>query len=195
MNRSKRIAFLAAATVLGLATGPVLAANSFTGAMKDAWLTGRIETLFVLNEHLSPLAIETTVDNGVAHLAGTVDSSVDRELAEELVRGIDGVTRVQNDLVVAAPSEARTKSAPTGVAVRRDFGTWVDDATTTAAVKSRLIANSGTKGLQIDVDTLDDIVTLSGRVKTDEERALAEQIARNTKDVETVHNNLVVDPS
>ena len=50
----------------------------------------------------------------------------------------------------------------------RDFPSWLDDATTTAAVKSRLIANSNTKDLQIDVDTRDDVVTLSGRVATGE---------------------------
>ena len=70
-----------------------------------------------------------------------------------------------------------------------------DDATTTAAVKSRLIANTNTKCLQIDVDTRNDVVTLSGRVATGEQKELAEQIAGNTRDVDSVRNLLVVDES
>jgi len=50
-------------------------------------------------------------------------------------------------------------------------------------------------GLKIDVDTADDVVTLSGRVGSAEESQLAEEIAKNTGDVEGVRNNLVVDPS
>jgi len=49
--------------------------------------------------------------------------------------------------------------------------------------------------LKIDVDTRDHIVTLSGRVTSQSEKALAEQLARNTGEVKMVHNNLVVDAS
>lgn len=78
---------------------------------------------------------------------------------------------------------------------RRDFGSWVDDTTTTAVVKAKLLGNGNTSGLKIDVDTADDVVTLSGRVESSDEKSLAEQIARNTGDVESVRNHLVVDPS
>jgi osmotically-inducible protein OsmY len=78
---------------------------------------------------------------------------------------------------------------------RRNFPTWFDDATTTAAVKSKLVRNSSTTGLEIDVDTREDVVTLSGSVKSDEEKQLAEQLARNTGDVKDVRNLLVVDDS
>lgn len=59
----------------------------------------------------------------------------------------------------------------------RSFFKWVDDATTTAAVKTRLVGNDNTKGLQIDVDTSSDVVTLSGRVASAQETQLAEEIA------------------
>ncbi|MDX1563422.1 MAG: BON domain-containing protein [Gammaproteobacteria bacterium] len=167
-------------------------ASDFQGAAKDAWITGKIETVYTLNSHLNPFSISTRVDNGVAHLTGTVDSEIDRELAGELALGIEGVVEVRNDLVVNAEASAEAKNQRDDNG--RNFGSWVDDATTTAAVKSRLIRNAHTKGLQIDVDTRDDIVTLSGRVETDEEKELAGQIALNSSDVAEVRNNLVVDP-
>jgi osmotically-inducible protein OsmY len=108
-----------------------------------------------------------------------------------VAKGIDGVVEVKNDLVIDA---SRTEMAGQKAAGTRDFGSWVDDATTTAAVKSKLVGNANTSGLKIDVDTKDDVVTLTGRVASDSERLLAEEIAKNTGDVESVRNNLVVDP-
>jgi len=74
----------------------------------------------------------------------------------------------------------------------RSFGAWIDDATTTASVKSRLLGNPNTAGMQIDVDTRGDVVTLSGEVVSAEEKALAEEMARSTGDVKDVRNQLVV---
>ena len=87
--------------------------------------------------------------------------------------------------------------ASTGCAVMRgqtDVGTYVDDRTITAAVKAKLLEDKRTGGLSINVDTLNGEVALSGFAKSGEEKAVAEQIARNTKDVRMVRNNLVVRP-
>ena len=166
--------------------------STFQGEVRDAWITGRIETAYVLNGHLNPFAINTDVEAGVVHLHGAVASDIDRDLAEEIAKGVEGVTDVQNDLEIDA---AKMQAAGHGKSGDRDFGSWVDDATTTAVVKSKLLGNEHTQGLKIDVDTQDDVVTLSGRVGSTEERLLAEEIAKNTGDVEAVRNNLVVDPS
>jgi osmotically-inducible protein OsmY len=164
-------------------------------AFQDARLTGRIESMYLLNPHLSAFEIATDVENGVVHLAGTVESDIDRDLAVALAKNVEGVIEVENDLEIDPDLRSGDAAANEEGVARRDFGSWVDDTTTTAAVKSRLIGNSNTKGLQIDVDTQGDVVTLSGSVKTPEERELAEQIARGSSDVRDVRNNLVVDPS
>ena len=187
------------ASALLLASSVTFADSStFTGATKDAWLTGKIETAYVLNGHLNPFAISTSVDSGAVHLTGTVKDGIDRDLAGEVARGVDGVVSVKNDLKVdekatnEAAAKAKTKSQKSD---HRDFGSWVSDATTTARVKSRLIGNNNVHAAKIDVDTKDHIVTLSGRVSSSSEKSLAEQLARNTSEVKTVHNNLVVDAS
>lgn len=157
-----------------------------TGKPKDAWIQGKIETVYTLNRHLSAYAIDTHVEQGAVRLTGKVESSVDKDLAGELAKGIDGVVSVDNDLVV----EDESRTAHTDA--QRPFGVWVDDVTTTAAVKGKLLANPNTKGLQIDVDTRADVVTLSGQVASAEEKQLAEQLARNTGDVRDVRNELTV---
>ena len=189
MNNIKRNAVLGTAVLL---LSGAAYADSFEGASKDAWLTGKVETVFLLNGHLNNFEINTDVEDGIVHLTGTVKSDIDSDLAVQLAKGVDGVVEVHSDLVVdsdAAPIERESVAEGDS----RSFGTWVDDATTTAAVKSKLVGNGNIEGLQIDVDTRGDVVTLSGRVETDEQKSLAEELARNTGDVGDVRNNLVVD--
>jgi len=84
-----------------------------------------------------------------------------------------------------------------GCAVMRgqtDAATYVDDRAITTAVKAKLLEDKRTGGLSINVDTLNGEVALSGFAKSGEEKAVAEQIARNTKGVRMVRNNLVVRP-
>ncbi|HET6724809.1 MAG TPA: BON domain-containing protein [Gammaproteobacteria bacterium] len=70
--------------------------------------------------------------------------------------------------------------------------TDVSDSAITAAVKSKLLANSSTSGMDIHVETNHGVVTLSGTVSSDAEKDLAERIARNTDGVTDVTNNLNV---
>ncbi|MGE4241842.1 BON domain-containing protein [Ramlibacter sp.] len=87
--------------------------------------------------------------------------------------------------------------AGTGCAVMRgqtDVGTYVDDRTITTAVKAKLIEDRNTGGLSINVDTLNGEVSLSGFAKSATEKSVAESIARNTRGVRGVRNNLVVRP-
>jgi osmotically-inducible protein OsmY len=178
---------LTAAVLIGaLVALPAFAAEP-TGQAKDAWIQGKIETVYTLNRHLNGFTINTDVAQGAVHLTGKVESAVDRDLAGELAKGIDGVVSVDNDLVIEAKSRAAASSGSD-----RPFSVWVDDATTTAAVKSKLLANANTEGLKIEVDTRGDVVTLSGDVASAEEKQLAEQLARNTGDVKDVRNQLTV---
>lgn len=165
---------------------PALAAEP-NGRPKDAFIEGKIEAVYALNTHLSAFAIDTEVANGAVHLTGKVESDIDRDLAGELAKGVEGVVSVDNDLVVEPHSRMANDHS-----TARPFGVFVDDATTTATVKSKLLANANTKGLKIDVDTRGDVVTLSGQVASAEEKQLAEQIARNTGDVRDVRNQLTV---
>lgn len=175
-------------TIVGgaLATLPALAAEP-KGQPRDAWIQGKIETVFALNRHLDGFAIDTEVAGGAVHLTGRVESDIDRDLAGEIAKGIEGVVSVDNDLVVEGNSRVNQASD-----THRPLSVWVDDATTTAAVKTKLLANGNTDGLDINVDTRGDVVTLTGEVGSTEEKQLAEQLARNTDDVKDVRNQLVV---
>ncbi len=99
-----------------LATMTLVAAQAFAAdssqPAKDSFITGKLEATYLLNRHLSVFTIHPETTNGVVHLTGTVDNNIDRDLAAELAKGIDGVTSVKNDLVVKAGSgQASSKSS------------------------------------------------------------------------------------
>ena len=68
----------------------------------------------------------------------------------------------------------------------------VDDASITAKVKTALIAAPDLKGLAIDVDTVQNVVTLNGTVPSDDVRSRAERIAKEVEGVKEVKNFLLV---
>jgi osmotically-inducible protein OsmY len=68
----------------------------------------------------------------------------------------------------------------------------ITDASLTTAVKTKFLADSQVKGLNIDVDTSNGVVTLNGRVSSQAEASRAMTIARNTDGVKRVINNLKV---
>ncbi len=71
-------------------------------------------------------------------------------------------------------------------------GQNIDDAQTTAAVKSKLVADKAANLTRVDVDTNNGTVYLNGTVETAEQKARAEQLARDTQGVRSVVNNLQV---
>ncbi len=75
----------------------------------------------------------------------------------------------------------------------RKVGQIVDDGSITAGIKSRLISDRYVKAFDVNVDTHNGEVTLSGVVGSYVARDQAEKIARNTKGVKDVINKLQVE--
>ena len=69
-------------------------------------------------------------------------------------------------------------------------GRVIDDSAITAKVKSALIADSTTKAYQINVETFQGTVQLSGFVDDAQARQRAEQVAENVEGVRDVNNKL-----
>jgi osmotically-inducible protein OsmY len=85
----------------------------------------------------------------------------------------------------------------TGCAVVRgqeSAGAYVDDASVTAAVKAKFVEDKTVDAAAIKVETLNGTVQLSGFAKSNAEKAQAEYLARNTKNVRQVQNTIAVRP-
>jgi hyperosmotically inducible periplasmic protein len=153
----------------------------------DARREAAIASTFMTNSQLRSSDIDVEVNNANAVLTGTVETNVERDLAEQIAMNVSGINRVDNRLRVD-PSYRPTARTGTD----RDFGTVVSDATITAQVKSKLLWNTNTDGLDINVDTRNGRVTLSGDVDSAQARDIAERLANNTNGVTAVNNRLTV---
>jgi hyperosmotically inducible protein len=74
----------------------------------------------------------------------------------------------------------------------KSAGRTVDDATITASVKSKLVAEKASNLTRVDVDTNNGTVYLNGTVDSPEQKTRAEQLAWQASGVKSVVNNLQV---
>ncbi|HEX9818798.1 MAG TPA: BON domain-containing protein [Methylomirabilota bacterium] len=74
----------------------------------------------------------------------------------------------------------------------RTAGTLIDDSSTTAEVKSKLVADRPANLTAVGVDTVNGVIYLTGVVDTPEQRMRAEQLAWGTAGVRQVVNNVQV---
>jgi hyperosmotically inducible protein len=76
----------------------------------------------------------------------------------------------------------------------KTVGETIDDATITTRVKTALLNDPVVGGLRIDVDTFKGVVTLSGRVKSQNEQNTAIALARKIDGVKDVKSTLQIEP-
>ena len=174
---------------IGLLPTMASATSQNGSATADAWLKGKIEMALLLNRYLNSFRIHTRVEQKHVTLSGNVESGIDKDLAGQIVLGIEGVDSLDNNLKVA-PDEADKTDQAEGHGLYQH----IQDVTLTAEVKSKLVLNHNIKARYINVDTSNNIVTLKGKVGSAQERELATRIARNTDNVKDVHSELRVSP-
>jgi predicted small secreted protein len=103
-----------------------------------------------------------------------------------------GCNRQSPDTVGQKVDRATDKVATATERATKETAIAVDDAAITTKVKSAVLAEPGLKSLQINVDTKDAVVTLSGTVDTPALKDRAVQIAQSVQGVKSVTDNLSV---
>jgi predicted amino acid-binding ACT domain protein len=71
----------------------------------------------------------------------------------------------------------------------------LDDAAITAKIKAAILAEPGLKSLQISVDTVQNVTTLTGTVDSQQSSDKAQQVAAAVSGVKAVENKLGIQPS
>lgn len=187
MNKTFHKSLFASAialSALGLA-GAASAADTVAQDLTEARQESQIWTTYALSPYLRANDLKVSVDNGKATLSGTVEESVNKDLAKQIALGVKGVTEVDNQIVVQADYVAPPSA-------ERRYGEVIDDATITSAVKSKLLWSKHTDGLTTDVDTRRGQVKLTGTADSATARDLAGQLALNTRGVASVDNQILV---
>jgi hyperosmotically inducible protein len=144
----------------------------------DSVTTGRVKAALIADPVTKAHQIDVETFKGTVQLNGFVDSSASKSRASEVARGTKGVTAVQNNLTV--------KTDP------RSGEQVVDDGAITAKVKAALAGDPRTKAHQVNVETREGVVQLSGFVDNSEAKSTAEELARSVDNVKSVDNELSV---
>ena len=161
--------------------------NDSNEAFRDGWVEGKVSYALAVNRFLTDYDIGVTVDEDVAKLTGAVDTKVERELAETVALGVDGIDQVDNQIEVK-----KVQARPIIIGIERTFSEYFNDISTTASIKTELFKSPNVSGLDIDVDTYKEVVTLRGHVESFSQRALAEAIAKKSYSVDKVVNKITV---
>ncbi|PYM74410.1 MAG: transporter, partial [Candidatus Rokuibacteriota bacterium] len=93
-------------TVLALALSPAAAMAQTTTAdapkpgtghmMKDSWITTKAKSSLMFDKRVAGRHVKVETYGGVITLRGKVSSAEERSAAEQIARGISGVTSVSN---------------------------------------------------------------------------------------------------
>lgn len=159
--------------------------DSVGTAISDAAITAEVKTKFFGEERLKAAQISVTTTNGVVTLTGTVGTPEGKAVAIELAKGVEGVKSVDGaDLNMPA---AVTLS-PAAHRLAKTTKRAIADSVITAKVKSELLADSASKGLEVSVTTRHGVVSLRGILANpdavDHVKDIAEKVA-GVKSVDT----------
>ncbi len=142
----------------------------------DSGITSVIEASLSANDTVKGQEVDVQTREGIVYLTGVVDTEEARREVVRVAWHTEGVRSVVDDLTVG----------------ERTVGSWLDDVIISSKVKTKLITNSEIKAGDIDVSSSQGVVTLIGRVKSATIKDEAERIARGTKGVKDVNNELLV---
>jgi osmotically-inducible protein OsmY len=187
MFKQSRNLLLAAAVVAALGGATAMATAKPSQEVIEARQESQIWTTYALSPYLRANDLKVAVHEGTATLTGKVGEDVNKDLARQIALGVDGIKSVDNKIEVVPNYSAQAKSA------ERVYGERVDDASITAAVKSKLLGSRYADGLSTEVETMRGKVKLTGFAGTAESKEAAGNLAMNTHGVHSVSNLLVVD--
>jgi len=181
---------------------PIDGTSKSTTKMTDSELESRIKAKFDSDAQLKAagLSISADADKNEATISGSVGTQAMRmravNLAKEASPGLvltDKIDVKPGELSRAEYTEEnarneREKARGTG----EKIGDSLDDAWIHTKIVAKLIGNSETPEHKINVDVVNNVVTLRGSVDTAEQKVEAERVARATEGVTRVVNQLKV---
>jgi len=175
--------------VISSGCAPVVVGGAATGAYKtgtdertmgsmvdDSTVSSKVKMNLINASDVKARRIDVDVLNGVVTLTGLVESGAEIRRAEEIALAVKGVKGVTNYLTVGS----------------RTMGQALEDNIIVGKINSNLIVEPNMRSLNIDVDSNNGVVTLTGIVSSADQKRRALKIAGDTAGVVKVIDNLQV---
>jgi hyperosmotically inducible periplasmic protein len=148
-------------------------ASRLTERVADLEIKSIIEDTLRKNPELKDRPIELVVRERKVSLSGVVETESQKNLAQQIAWGVQGVVAVTDNLSVTTPN-----AAPEDKLAKR--------------VEFELYSTKAFSLNTLQIHSLDGTVTLAGSVSSRAEKLLAERIAQSVSGVRKVINNLSV---
>jgi hyperosmotically inducible protein len=184
--------------------GLVAVASAGGRAPTDKERATSIEVQLRNDAQLVDDVIKVEVSGHMVRLSGEVDGAGERQRAEEVVRRTEPNATVDNRLTTGGDGKTAAKSDADEIKdegkqvahkvgkAAGEVGDMANDAWITSKIKTALMGTDGVHASGINVDTADGVVTLNGNVRSDAEREKAVSVARDSRGVVKVIDNLSV---
>jgi osmotically-inducible protein OsmY len=121
--------------------------------------------------------VKVQAHDGVVTLTGTVLDRDQKALAENTVRGLPGVERVDNEIEVSSPGPERSDG-------------WI-----ALKIRSMLLLHANVSITNTNVAVHDGVVTLTGTAENEAQKELTEAYAKDVEGVKDVKNQIEVRPA
>lgn len=183
----------AAALVISLAGAAADKSPAAGDAPTESSIVTKIKTEFLKDRTVSASGITVeNEDEGIVTLGGRARSKTEADQAIKLARDTSGVISVKNNIVIAENAKDGNRGSG-GKAPADTVRDDMKDASITARIKAEFVKDKSVGATAIKVDTDErGVVTLSGNAKSQAEAEKAVKIARNTKGVTSVRNEIAV---
>lgn len=143
-----------------------------------------------------PESISSKVDiqsrDGIVTLTGTVMSEGQRREAVAAVKQVPDVKDVNDEIRVDNGNPNNPRTEDVAVTTEQEPADHHSDKWIAFKIKSSLLTHSDVSATHTDVNVLDGVVTLSGTAKTQAQKDLTAQYAREIQGVRDVRNEMQV---
>lgn len=169
---------LALVTPVTLGASACATTQPVTEQTSDSVITGRVGRRLTADPDVQRYPIDVDTLDGVVYLRGKVDSDAMKTSAAKIAQSTDGVRKVVNELVVDPNREGDATDGD--VAIKARVGT-------------ALSGDDDVRRVNVDVDVIDGVVTLSGIVHNQAEADEIVGITKAQAGVLDVKNDLKVE--
>ena len=171
-----------------------------SAASSNSEMEQSIKTQFSSDPQLQGIGVDAKADKNEVILSGTVPTEELRTKAVDLAKNGRLNLVVTDKIVVQSSQVARSQYTEDMARAARQkakefgdkIGNSLDDAWIHTKITAKLIDNPDTPSRKINIDVIDQVVTLHGQVETMAAKDEAERTAKQTEGVRRVNNLLKV---
>jgi len=191
---------LSIASIVGLLLYGCSTHGTNSAASSNFEMEQSIKAQFSADPQLQGIGVDARADKNEVTLSGTVPTEDLRTKAVDLAKNGRQNLVVTDKIAVQPNQVARSEYTEEMARAAREkakefgdkIGNSLDDAWIHTKIKAKLIDNPDTPSRKINIDVVDQIVTLHGQVETIAAKDEAERTAKQTEGVKRVNNLLKV---